>query len=68
MSELNQAKRTETITQAQLADVSGDKMFADNCNFISRLNLDPINGAQEVFITTVILKVQMMPLMQMLYM
>ena len=36
MSELNQAKRTETITQAQLAD---------NCNFISRLNLDPINGA-----------------------
>lgn len=45
MSELNQAKRTETITQAQLADISGDKMFADNCNFISRLNLDPINGA-----------------------
>ena len=45
MSELNQAKRTETITQAQLADVSGDKMFADNCNFISRLNLNPINGA-----------------------
>lgn len=45
MSELNQAKRTETITQAQLADVSGDRMFADNCNFISRLNLDPINGA-----------------------
>lgn len=45
MSELNQAKRTETITQAQLADVSGDKIFADNCNFISRLNLDPINGA-----------------------
>ena len=45
MSKLNQAKRTETITQAQLADVSGDKMFADNCNFISRLNLDPINGA-----------------------
>lgn len=45
MSELNQVKRTETITQAQLADVSGDKMFADNCNFISRLNLDPINGA-----------------------
>lgn len=45
MSELNQAKRTDTITQAQLADVSGEKMFADNCNFISRLNLDPINGA-----------------------
>ena len=45
MSELNQAKRTDTITQAQLADISGDKMFADNCNFISRLNLVPISGA-----------------------
>ena len=45
MSELNQAKRTDTITQAQLADTSGDKMFADNCNFISRLNLVPISGA-----------------------
>lgn len=45
MSELNQAKRTDTITQAQLADMSGDKMFADNCNFISRLNLVPISGA-----------------------
>ncbi len=43
--ELNHAKRTTTITQAQLADMSGDKMYADNCNFISRLNLDPINGA-----------------------
>ena len=45
MSELNQAKRTDTITKAQLADMSGDKMFADNCNFISRLNLVPISGA-----------------------
>lgn len=42
---LNQQKRTSTITQAQLADQSGDKLFADNCNFISRLNLDPICGA-----------------------
>jgi hypothetical protein len=25
--------------------VSGDKMFADNCNFIRRLNLDPLGGA-----------------------
>ena len=68
MSELNQAKRTETITQAQLADVSGDKMFADNCNFISRLNLDPINGASRSLYNNCHLKVQMMPLMQMLYM
>lgn len=44
--ELNHAERTTTITQAQLGDVSGDKFFADNCNFISRLNLDPMNGAK----------------------
>lgn len=43
--ELNHAKRTDTITQAQLASMKGDKMYADNCNFISRLNLMPINGA-----------------------
>lgn len=43
---LNHAKRTTTITQAQLGDMSGDKLVVDNCNFISRLNLDPINGAK----------------------
>jgi hypothetical protein len=45
-SDLNHAKRTSTITQAQLGDVTGDKFFADNCNFISRLNLDPMCGAK----------------------
>ncbi len=44
--ELNHRKRTSTITQAQLAELSGDKMFAQNCNFISRLNLFPINGGE----------------------
>lgn len=44
--ELNVPRRTSTITQAQIADFSGDKMFADNCNFVSRLNLDPINGGK----------------------
>lgn len=44
--ELNHEKRTSTITQAQLADLSGDRMFAENCNFISRLNLRPINGGE----------------------
>ncbi len=42
---LNYSKRTSTITQAQLADQSGEKLLATNCNFVSRLNLDPINGA-----------------------
>lgn len=41
---LSHAKRTTTITQAQLGDVSGDKVYAENCNFISRLNLDPLGG------------------------
>lgn len=44
--ELSREMRTSTITQAQLADFSGDKMFAENCNFISRLNLCPINGGE----------------------
>lgn len=43
---LNRQKRTSTITQAQIGDMSGDKLVVDNCNFISRLNLDPINGAK----------------------
>lgn len=39
-------KRTEAITQAQLAFQQGDKLFAKNCRFISRLNLCPIGGAK----------------------
>ncbi len=41
---LNHKKRTSTITQAQLADLTGDKFTAINCNFISRLNLHPVSG------------------------
>lgn len=43
---LNCPKRTETITQAQLAFQQGDKLYAKNCRFISRLNLSPICGAE----------------------
>ena len=43
---LNHPKRTETITQAQLAFQQGDKLYAKNCRFISRLNLNPICGAK----------------------
>lgn len=43
---LNQRKRTNTITQAQLATLSGDKFLAVNCNFISRLNLRPVSGGK----------------------
>lgn len=43
---LNHQKRTTTITQAQLATLSGDKFLAINCNFISRLNLRPVAGGE----------------------
>lgn len=42
----NRRKRTQAITQAQLGDVDGDRFFAENCRFISRLNLYPLCGAE----------------------
>ena len=43
---LNRAKRTATITQAQLGFHRGEKLFAKNCRFVSRLNLCPVGGAK----------------------
>ncbi len=43
---LSRKKRTPVITQAQLGDVEGDFFFAEDCHFISRLNLYPICGAK----------------------
>lgn len=43
---LNYPKRTETITQAQLAMQQGEKLHAQNCRFVSRLNLLPVCGAR----------------------
>lgn len=43
---LNYPRRTEAITQAQLAIQQGEKLYAKNCRFVSRLNLNPICGAQ----------------------
>lgn len=45
-SRKNREKRTSVITQAQLGDVQGDCFCAENCRFISRLNLYPICGAK----------------------
>ncbi len=39
--ELNYPKRTSNITQCQIGSYSGDKLYAENCNFISRLNMMP---------------------------
>lgn len=43
---LSRKKRTSAITQAQLATFSGDRFFARNCSFISRLNLCPVIGGR----------------------
>ncbi|HYQ57189.1 MAG TPA: hypothetical protein VEP89_07555, partial [Draconibacterium sp.] len=42
--ELNRKKRGSAIVQAQLVFCSGDKIFARNTHFVSRLNLLPFYG------------------------
>jgi len=46
LPEMNRAKRSSTITQAQLIICNSDKVLARNTNFISRLNLCPFAGAK----------------------
>ena len=46
--QLNRTKRKEAIVQAQLIICEGDKYKADNCRFISRLNLCPFAGGRHV--------------------
>lgn len=41
---LNMPKRTDNVTQGQIASYNGDKLYAENCNFISRLNMMPFNN------------------------
>lgn len=38
---LNRAKRTNNVTQGQIGSYSGDKLYAENVRFISRLNMMP---------------------------
>lgn len=45
---LNRKKRATAIVQAQLIQCDGDKVFARNSRFISRLNLAPFWGAKRV--------------------
>lgn len=40
-------KRTKVYTQAQLGTVRGKFFYAKNCDFVSRLNLNPFLGAEE---------------------
>ncbi len=42
----NRQKRSDAITQAHVGYVHGDSLFAEKVRFISRLNLNPLNGAK----------------------
>lgn len=46
--ELGRPKRSTAITQAQVAYCHGDRAVATNVRFISRLNLNPMNGARRI--------------------
>lgn len=46
---LNRRKRFDAITQAQLAMMNGDRIMAEHCRFISRLNLCPLLGGNRTF-------------------
>ena len=43
---LNYPKRTTNITQGQIGMYSGDKLYAENVHFISRLNMMPFNNSK----------------------
>ena len=45
---LGRKKRNEAITQAHVAYCHGDKVVARNVRFISRLNMNPLNGARRI--------------------
>ncbi|MBQ9667579.1 MAG: hypothetical protein IJV45_02375 [Prevotella sp.] len=45
--ELSIRKRSDVITQAHVGYVDGRRLVARNVRFISRLNLNPLNGAGE---------------------
>ena len=45
--ELSRKKRSDAITQAHVGYVHGRSLYAKKVRFISRLNLNPLNGARE---------------------
>ncbi len=45
---LNRPKRNSAITQAHVAYLHGDRALARNVRFISRLNMNPLNGARRI--------------------
>lgn len=45
---LNRAKRNPAYTQAHVAYCHGDRIYAENVRFISRLNMNPLGGAKRI--------------------
>ncbi len=45
-TDFSQPKRTTDVTQCQLGSYSGDKLYAENVAFISRLNMMPFNNSK----------------------
>ncbi|MBO4658952.1 MAG: hypothetical protein J5637_04965 [Prevotella sp.] len=45
---LGRRKRSDAITQAHVAYCHGDRVVARNVRFISRLNMNPLNGARRI--------------------
>ncbi len=48
---LNHSKRSKAIVQAQLIHTRANRVWADNCRFVSRLNLCPFSGARRALFT-----------------
>lgn len=46
--ELGMKKKSNTITQAHVANCHGDNIYAENVRFISRLNMTPLGGARRI--------------------
>ena len=46
--QLGRKKRSSAITQAHVAYCHGDRVVARNVRFISRLNMNPLNGARRI--------------------
>ncbi len=44
----NRPKRNSAITQAQLAFCHGDRIYAENVRFVSRLNLTPLTNSKRI--------------------
>lgn len=48
LPQLGRRKRSGAITQAHVAYCRGDRVVARNVRFISRLNMNPLNGARRI--------------------